>query len=233
MRRLATLFLVVVTLATGCATAPPAPPQGQAFTGQVWGWDLQASTVTLQQPGGQLVHVRVTPDQLSGLRLHETVRVVGTPAPPADLVIQQPATPLHPVPRGASEQVEVTGTVSTVDPTGRLSLDTPRGPIHLWTAAGADTRFPKGATAHVVVTVQPVDMVPAPSSPAPDPAASLGQQREPGDYSVVTGRIIGVNPGGLLVVEAPTGPIQFWVPDPSRYRVGQFVTVRTVARVQS
>jgi hypothetical protein len=43
----------------------------------------------------------------------------------------------------------------------------------------------------------------------------------------VTGRVIGVNSGGGLVVESPTGPIQIYVGDAGRYRVSDTVQVRT------
>lgn len=236
MNRLAGLVLVAV-LAAGCATttttAATPPPGQQVYVGEVWGWDEQASTVTLMQTGKR-VHVKVSPDQMRTLRLHQTARVVGVPAPPADVVVTRPARPMRPVPRGAAEQVELSGTVAAVDPSGRLSITTDRGPLHIWVAEGAQQRFPKGAPTQVVAIVQPVDMVPATDgSAAPDVAASVAGQPQVGDHAVVTGRIIGVNPEGLLTVESPTGPIQIWVRDASRYRVGDFVQVRTTARAQS
>ena len=57
-----------------------------------------------------------------------------------------------------------------------------------------------------------------------DPSASTSSQ--PGDSAVVTGRVIGVD-RGLLVVESPSGPIQVWVGDMPRYGVSQPVQVRT------
>jgi hypothetical protein len=55
----------------------------------------------------------------------------------------------------------------------------------------------------------------------------------PGDHAVVTGRVIGINPGGVLVVESPTGPIQVVSADASRYKVGDAVQVRTSVRPRS
>jgi hypothetical protein len=38
---------------------------------------------------------------------------------------------------------------------------------------------------------------------------------------------MGVAKSGTLVVESPTGPVQVWVPDSTRYRVEQPVQIRT------
>src|SRR5688572_30203727 len=59
----------VIALLAGCATAPaPAPSAGmQRFTGDVWTWDTQESTVTMMQDGGRAVRVKVSPDQLRTL----------------------------------------------------------------------------------------------------------------------------------------------------------------------
>jgi hypothetical protein len=82
----------------------------------------------------------------------------------------------------------------------------------------------------VEIAVQPVDMVPlSAGAPVPvDPAATpTGPSGQPGDYSVVTGRVMGVARNGTLVVESPTGPVQIWVPDSTKYKVEQPVQVRT------
>jgi hypothetical protein len=85
--------------------------------------------------------------------------------------------------------------------------------------------------------VQPVDLVPAttPATPAPAPvgAPAASPSSEPGDHAVVTGRIIAVNPGGVLVVESPTGPIQVLAIDAARYKIGDAVQVRTTVRAGS
>jgi hypothetical protein len=234
--RIVTAAVAIVALLAGCATTPPPAVQGgQTFAGEVWTWDEKESIVTLMQPGGQPVRVKVTPATLRTLRLHENTRVTGTLAPPADLVhVIQPAGPVTAVAKGQPEIVELKGTVSTVDPSGRLALDSDRGPVHLWVAAGADQRFPKGAPVTVRISVQPVDLVPAtapaPAAPAPVGTAAASPTSEPGDHAVVTGRIIGVNPGGVLVVESPTGPIQVVTGEASRYKVGDAVQVRTTVR---
>ena len=227
----------IVALLAGCASARPPAPGAQTFAGEVWTWDTSQSIVTLMQDGGQRVRVKVDPATLRTLQLHQFTRVSGTLAPPADLVhTTQPAGPVTAVPRGQMELVEVAGTVSTVDPRGRLALDTERGPLHVWVAEGAEQRFPKGAPVRVRISVQPVDMVPAtsPASPTPAPVGmpAASPTSEQGDHAVVTGRIIGIT-GGVLVVESPSGPIQVVTADGSRYKVGDAVQVRTSVRQAS
>ena len=224
----------IIALLAGCAATPQAPSGAQTFAGEVWTWDERDSTVTLMQAGGERVRVKVTPEQLRTLRLHERTRVTGTPAPPADLVIiTSPSGPVTAVPKGQPATVELKGTVTSADPNGRVAVNSDRGPIHLWAAAGADQRFQKGAPVTVWMSVQPVDLVPGtPATPTPAPVSdpSASPSSEPGDHAVVTGRIIGINPGGVLVVESPTGPIQVLATDSARYKVGDSVQVRTTLR---
>ena len=47
-----------------------------------------------------------------------------------------------------------------VDSVGRLSISSPRGPLHVWGASGVDQRFKPGQNVRVKVAVQAVDMVP-------------------------------------------------------------------------
>ena len=42
-----------------------------------------------------------------------------------------------------------------------------------------------------------------------------------------------MNPGGILVVESPTGPVQVLVADGSKYKVGEYVEIRTAVRAVS
>jgi hypothetical protein len=226
--RIVTVVGIVAVLA-GCATARPPAPGTQTFAGQVWMWDTPSSVVTLAQDGGRLVRVKVDPETLRGLRLHQYTSVSGTLAPPAEILhTTQPAGPVTAVPRGQPETVEVTGAVTTVDSGGRLAVSSERGPLHLWVAEGADQRLPRGTRVTVRISVQPVDLV-ASSAPAPPTPTPVGTPPagEPGDHAVVTGRIVGMNPGGLLVVESPSGPIQVLSGDAGRYKVGDAVQVRT------
>jgi hypothetical protein len=227
LTRLALASLIAIPL-VGCAssqTASQAP--GDRFTGEVWTWDERENTVTLRQ-GAQDIRIKTTPDQMKGLQLHQIATIRGQIAPPADIVSTiTPAAPMSAVPRGPATEQTVTGTVTAVDPSGRLSIDSERGPLHVWAAAAAHQRFAVGDRVQVVTTVQPVDMVPASAgrpATAPDPSASMSSQ--PGDSAVVTGRVMGAN-RGILVVESPSGPIQVWAGDTPGYAVSQPVQVRT------
>jgi len=220
-----------VLLLAGCATAPATLPasSGQTFTGEVWTWDEPNNIVTLYS-GGRITRVKVAPEQMRTLRLHEFTRVQGEPAPPADILTVTTAGPSTPVARGQADVMEVKGTVATIDPGGRMAVTSERGPVHVWVASGADARFTKGSPVSVRMSVQPVDMVAATPGQTSPPASALpaaSPSSEPGDHAVVIGRIIGVNPGGILVVESPTGPIQVLVADGAKYKVGDYVEVRS------
>ncbi|HEV8585176.1 MAG TPA: hypothetical protein VGT02_09425 [Methylomirabilota bacterium] len=229
LTRLALVFALVIPSLVGCATktvSTTAAP-GNTFTGEVWTWDEKENTVTLRR-SGEIIRVKTTPDQIKGLQLHSNATIRGELAPPAEIPrVMTPAVPMTAVPKGPVDQQTVSGTVTAVDPTGRLSIDSERGPMHVWTAAGANQRFAVGDKVQVMIAVQGVDMVPASSGSAPatpDPSASLTSQ--PGDSAVVTGRIMGVD-RGLIVVESPSGPIQVWVGESARYSPSQSVQVRT------
>jgi hypothetical protein len=227
--------VAIAALLAGCATA--APPAGvQTFTGEVWTWDVKDSTVTLWQDG-QRVRVKTTPEQIRTLQLHQFARVTGTLAPPSDLLVIGPMGPVTAVPKGQPEVVELKGAVAAVDPSGRLAINSERGPVHVWVATGADQRFKVGEPVTVRSSVQAVDLVPAsaPAVPAPAPVGSpsASPSSEPGDHAVVTGRIMGINPGGVLVVESPAGPIQVLAADGGRFKIGDAVQVRTTVRTAS
>ena len=232
----ATLTAVaMVTLVVACATAfSPTPASGaQTFAGEVWTWDTKDSTVTLWI-NGQRVRVKTTPEQMRTLRHHEFARITGELAPPSELHVITASGPVTPVPKGAAQVTELQGTIGSVEPSGRLAINADRGPIHIWVASGADQRFTKGAPVTVKMSVQPVDLVPArgtsATAPAPADTPSASPSSEPGDHAVVTGHIMGVNPGGVLVVESPTGPIQVIVSDANTFKVGDAVQVRTTVR---
>ncbi|HEY7516965.1 MAG TPA: hypothetical protein VIE36_01645 [Methylomirabilota bacterium] len=223
-----TASVALSVLVSGCATQSARPqPAGTAYTGEVWTWDEQESTVTLRR-GAETIRVKVTPDQIRGLELHRTATVRGELAPPMEIPrVITPAMPVRAVPRGPVDEQTVNGVVTASDPRGRLSIESDRGPLHVWAAAGADQRFQPGAKVRVEMAVQPVDMIPAGAGATVDPAASPSPPSEPGDHAVVTGRIMGVSKNGTLVVESPTGPVQVWVADSSKYRVEQPVQIRT------
>jgi len=232
----ATVVVIALMLAGWATASAPLPPGAQTYVGEVRNWNTKDNTVTLYQPGStSLVTVKVTPDQLVGLDLNRTASVRGVRVEPADLHVLVPAGPMTPVAKGPAEMTEVRGTVSSVDSSGRLIIATDRGPIRILAATSADQRFRTSSPVLVRMSVQPVDLVPAASggaaAPTPMPVSdSASPTSEPGDHAVSTGRVLSVNPPGLLVVEAPSGSIQVVVQNAARYTVGQFVQVRTTAR---
>lgn len=224
--------LVVVVIAAGCATTTTvAPPGTTAFTGELWTWDEQDNTVTLRQ-GPRDIRVNVTPDQLIGLRLHETKTIYGTLAPPKALpvVVVEGASTV--VPRGPADESDVVGTVAAVD-AGGIVVNTPQGPVRIWRATNGFA-FTPGASVRVRTRVQPLDVVliapgqPAVMTPTPatmDPSAS--PRTEPGDYAVVMGRVLAVDSAGRLTVDSSRGPVTVYVPNAAHYTVGDTVEVRT------
>lgn len=229
MKTLTRLALVSLLIPlTGCASSsvPAAQAPGDTFTGEVWTWDERENTVTLRR-GAETFRVKTTPEQIKGLQLHSIATIRGQIAPPAELPRTiTPAVAMTAVPRGSMDQQTVTGTVTAVDPSGRVSIASERGPLHVWAASGANERFAPGDRVQVIMSVQAVDMVPASSgaSSAPDPSASMSSQ--PGDSALITGRVMGVD-RGIIVVESPSGPIQVWVGEFARYQPSQTVQVHT------
>src|SRR5262249_34827883 len=128
-------ILTAVALAAllgGCASSRPATTAGtETFAGEVWTWDERTSTVTLFQ-NGQTVRVKTTPDQMRTLQLHSFARITGTLAPPADVVIMTGTSgPVTAVPKGEAETIELKGVVTAVEPGGRLTVNSERGPIQV------------------------------------------------------------------------------------------------------
>lgn len=229
-------FLVAGCAATG--TQPSAQPSGAAaYSGEVWTWDERDNTVTLRQ-GTQTVRIKVTPDQLRGLRPHQFATVRGEIDPPAPIpTTVSPAPPMAALPSGAPESAETTGTISTVDPKGLVSIDSPRGRLVVWTATPPAAGFQAGAPVRVRTSVQPLDMVPLSDPRArtamrePEPAASAGA--EPGDHAVITGRVLSVDPNGLVTVESPRGPVTVMVGNASKFQPGMTVQLRTIVQAAS
>lgn len=228
-----TWSLVVAAVLAGCAApqaAAPRPSTAQAhntYTGEVWTWDEHASTVTLRQ-GERTIRVKVTPDQLVGLRLYQTVTVRGEPASAEiERVTLPPGTF---VPRGAPQETELTGTVEAVDPAGIVSITSPRGRVSVWVATPGGTPFRAGEPVRVRMRLQPLELVPAKEGEAAKPAApdvAASVMTEPGEYAVVRGPIRAADPAGRLTIESPRGPITVLAPSGEGYRVGDTVEVRT------
>jgi hypothetical protein len=227
-----TIFVFVgAALWAGCATTAAAPGS-TAFTGEVWTWDEQDNTVTLRQAGRD-VRVQVTPDQLIGMQLHSTRTIYGTLAPPKALPVVLVEGPSTVVPRGSADEMQVVGTIASVDPAGKLVVNTPQGTVQIWRATNG-VAFAPGGTVRVHMRVQPMDVVmvkPAStviSAPAPttlDPSAS--PRTEPGDYAIVMGRVLAVDPSGSVTIESARGPVTVRVPSATRYQVNDTVEVRT------
>jgi hypothetical protein len=152
--------------------------------------------------------------------------------PPAELATVVPTGPVTFVPVGPeAEAVVVTGRVTAVDPSGKIAVETDRGPVEVWIAAGSPYKV--GDTVQVTKSVRAVEVVSAPAGTSPLPAAAVAT--EPGDHAVVTGRILARDTSGRLTVESPRGPIQLWVrpADLDRFKVGDFIQVRTRVRQAS
>jgi hypothetical protein len=220
---------VVVTPGPAAAPAPVASAP-KTFRGEVWTWDEQANTITLRQ-GSETFRVKVTPDQFVGLQLHQIATIRGELAPPAEIAqITVPAVPMTAVPRGPADQLDLSGTVASVQDT-KLTVTTDRGPLQVWVASGAETRFKPGSPVRIRVSVQPVDMVPAtaqaPSMPSAMPEGAASVSTAPGDYAVAVGPVLRAESTGIIVVESPQGPLQVAVSDVTRYRAGQPVQLRT------
>jgi len=229
---LAISVFVAAALVAGCATTTAAPPGTTAFTGELWTWDEQDNTITLRQAGRD-IRVQVTPDQLIGLQLHSTKTIYGTLAPPKELPFILVEGPSTVVPRGAADEMQVVGTVSVVDPAGKLVVNTPQGAVQIWRATDGMT-FTQGGNVRVHMRVQPMDVVlvkPGPTgivASAPTPISpSASPRTEPGDYAIIMGRVVAVDPAGAVTVESARGPVTVRVPNATRYKVNDTVEVRT------
>jgi hypothetical protein len=227
--KIAVCVLLAALVAAGCATgSQPATPAAGAstFTGEVWTWDEQTNVVTLRQ-GERTIRVKVSPAELRGLQLHQVKTIRGELAGPAEIAtITIPSGTL--VPRGAADQLEVGGTVSALDPAGKVGVASDRGPLVLWIAQPGGAPFRSGDRVHVRLRVQPFDTVTGQAAePArgPEPSASIGS--EPGEYAVVKGKITAVDTGGRLTLESPRGPVTVAVPNAARYRMGETVEVHS------
>ena len=219
--------LVVAVMGAGCATTSARSP-ATAFTGEVWTWDEQVNTVTLRQASRD-VRVQVSPDQLIGLRLHETKTIYGVLAAPSELPLLMVEGSSSLVPRGAPDETEVIGTVASVDPAGRVTVATPQGAVQVWRAADGGMLNP-GARARVRMRVQPLDVVMVQSGYTPPEAAvdlAASPRTEPGHYAIITGRILAVDPIGGLIVDSPRGPVSVRVTNVTRYRINDTVQIRT------
>jgi hypothetical protein len=230
MRKLASLSAVaafaaglgLVALIAGCSTPVRAMAPGQAYSGEVWTWDEKRDTITLRR-GGEIIRVKVSPDQLKGLRLHEVATVRGELDGPVEIERVMTPPPTAFLPQGTLETSEVTGRVVEVDATGKVAVQAPQNRIVVWEAKPSPFEFRIGDRVRVRMSVQAL----APAPPGRTSGLVVSPPSEPGDYAVVTGAILAAGPAGTITVESPRGPIIVLVDTSSRYRPADVVRVRT------
>jgi hypothetical protein len=233
------VMLVTVAVLVGCAltvsaqttvvVTQPAPVTGK-FSGMAWTWDTARSIVTLHD-GGKQFRVQTTPDVIARLNHHQWVTISGTLLGPEPIeTVLLPAQPMASVPNGPATSAEVTGKLTSIDASGIATIESARGPLRVWVADGAQSRFAAGAPVKVIVNVQPVRMVAVAGSPGQASPAMSAPAPIPGDQAVVVGRILSVNPTGTLTVESPRGPVTVWVANAASFKVGDFVQLQTVVQ---
>lgn len=219
--------VLLVTVAVLLGRALTVSAQTGTFSGMAWTWDTARSIVTLHDGVNQF-RVQTTPETISRLNHHQWVVVSGTRLGPEPIeTVLLPSQPMSAIPSGPAASAEVTGRIAAIDPNGVAAIESARGPLRVWLADNAQSRFQAGRAVKVFVTVQPMRMVvgsgaggPALSAPAP----------VLGDQAVVVGRILAVNPAGTLSIDSPRGPITVWVPDVNAFKIGDFVQVQTVVQ---
>jgi hypothetical protein len=218
-------WMGVVLLAAGCAGAPrqSVQRQGEKFTGEVWVWDEQRNTVTLRRYT-EIVRVKVTPDQLRGLRHHETGTVWGEVEESAPIQLDRLALAIA-EPRGPADVIDLSGTIAAVE-NGRVRISSPQGSVDAWTAPeGIPLRA--GDPVQVEVRVQPLETVQVKAGDArPTAAPDVAAPTRPGPHAAVRGLVVDAQPS-RLTVDSPRGPLMVVVPPGARYRIGDAVEVRT------
>lgn len=232
------VLLVTVAVLLGCAftvsaqTVVVAQPGAPAkYSGMAWTWDTARSIVTLHD-GVKQIRVQTTPETIARLNHHQWVTVTGTLLGPDPIeTVLLPAQPMAAIANGPASTAEVSGQLAAIDANGVATIDSARGPMRVWLADNAQSRFQSGRPVKLIVNAQPVRMVAVsgaggqasgPTITAPAPL--------PGDQAVVVGRVLSVNAGGTLTIDSPRGPITVWVPDANAFKVGDFVQVQTVVQ---
>jgi hypothetical protein len=236
MKTVLVLLTVLVLVGSAVAVEAQTVVVGQApvtgkFSGEAWTWDSARSIVTLYDAGRQF-RVQTTPDQIKRLQHHAWVTVTGTLlGPEAIETVLLPTQPMTAIPNGPAARAEVAGHLTAIDANNLATIETARGPLRVWVADGAQSRFASGKPVNVIVNVQPVRMVAVSGSGGQASGPTLTAPAAiPGDQSVVVGRILSVNPNGTLSVESPRGPISVWVPNPASFNAGDFVQLQTVVQ---
>ncbi|MBI1847615.1 MAG: hypothetical protein HY294_02445 [Candidatus Rokubacteria bacterium] len=222
--RLLISTLVAVTLLAGCASQTRVVAPGQKFQGEVWTWDEQRTTITLLQ-GAQAVRVRVTPDQMIGLRMHETRTVWGEADGPVPLARFLLPGPTAFVARGSADRMDVVGNVVALDARGVITIDSGGRLVQVWSAEVGSSQFKAGDPVRARIIVQPGTVVPASAPVSPAPSASVST--EPGEYASVVGPVTAVDASGALTVTTPRGPILIALPPGGSRHAGEMVEVRS------
>jgi len=229
-------FLAISLLAGGFVT--PASGQGPsagltAYTGELWVWDEHTGVVTLRQSGGGMLRVQMRPEETRRLRHHEIATIYGVLAPPAD--IERVMIVTEAVPAGTVEHVTAPATVRSVNSDGVMVVDSDHGPLTVLIAKPVDGRYGPGTRVRVETAVQAMKLVPAGSAPSTATdvdTVAASPRTEPGDLVMITGPVLSVEASGTMRIESPRGPIALWLPNTQRFRVGEFVRVRTFVAVR-
>jgi len=209
-------------------------PATGRYSGLAWTWDSARNIVTLNDAGRQF-RVLLTPDQIARLQHHQWVTVNGTLLGPDQIeTVLLPAQPMTALASGPAANAEITGQITSIDANGTATVESARGPLHVWLAENPQARFQQGRPVKVHVTVQPVRMVAVSGGGGQASGPTLATPTPPigGDSATIVGRIMSVNPTGTLSVESPRGPVNVWVPDAANFRVGDFVQVQTIVQSQ-
>jgi hypothetical protein len=218
-----------VTAQTTVVVTQPTPAK---YSGTAWTWDSARSIITLYD-SGQQYRVQTTPDQIARLQHHQWVTVSGTLLGPEPIeTVLLPAQPMTAIPNGPAASAEISGQITAIDAAGVATIDSPRGPLRVWVADNAQSRFAQGRPVKVHVAVQPVRMmaVAGTGGQASGPTMVAAPPPIPGDQAVVVGRVLSVNPAGTLTVDSPRGPITVWVATPGSFKVGDYVQIQTVVQ---
>jgi len=237
MKRVAAVLIAVAVLGGSAwtvsaqTTVVVTQPALARYSGMAWTWDTARSIVTLYDAGVQY-RVQTTPDQIARLNHHQWVTVRGTLLGPEPIeTVLLPAEPMAAIASGPAASAELTGHITAIDSRGVAMIETARGPLRVWVADNAQSRFAQGRPVTVHLAVQPVRMVAVsgsggqasgPTLAAPPPVT--------GDQALVVGRVLSVSPSGALTVESPRGPIAVWVAMPTSFKVGDFVQIQTVVQ---
>jgi hypothetical protein len=219
------------TVSAQTTTVVVNPPTPGKYSGMAWTWDSARSIVTLYD-AGQQYRVQTTPDQIARLNHHQWVTVSGSLLGPEPIeTVLLPAQPMTALPSGPATSAEVTGQITSIDPSGVAMIETARGPMRVWVADNAQSRFAQGRPVMVHVAVQPVRMVAVSGAggQASGPTMTVSPP-VPGDQALVVGRVLSVTPAGLLTVESPRGPITVWTSSPAAFKAGDFVQIQTVVQ---